>query len=143
MAKKKRKTTNRRNATTRKQSALSPQMKNGLAAVAGGAVGSVVGGLLVRSGVRPQTATIGMLAAGGVGAMTMKGAGRYASFGVAAAGAGQLALTALAKQEQKAVAGKAKQLAGRPANALPSAEVIDDDDLWEAYTEAAADELVA
>lgn len=91
----------RRNAT-RRRSSVSPQVKNGAAAVAGGALGSLLGGLLVRSGINPRTATIGMVGLGAVGALTTTGTTRYASFGVAAAGAGQLSLSLLADQQAKA-----------------------------------------
>jgi hypothetical protein len=79
----------------------SPAVKTALAAIAGGAAGALAGGMLVKMGVDYKVATIGLMAAGGVGAMTTKGPLQAASFGAAAAGAGQLALGWLAKQNDK------------------------------------------
>ena len=55
--------------TSRRQVAL----KNAAAAVVGGAAGALVGGLMVRSGIKPSTAAVGVTVAGGVAAATMKG----------------------------------------------------------------------
>ena len=79
------------------------EVKNVAAAVLGGAGGAVVGGLLVRSGIKPTTAAVGVTIAGGVAAtMAKKGtAMRLATGGAAAAGAGQLALAWLASQADK------------------------------------------
>lgn len=69
-----------------------------IAATLGGAVGAVGGGLLVRSGVKPSTAAIAITGAGAVGATMTKGMMRAALGGVAASGAGQLALSWVARQ---------------------------------------------
>lgn len=94
-----------RRATTRRRRASNNNhgVKNVAAAVLGGAGGAVVGGLLVRSGVAPTTAAVGVTIAGGVAAtMAKKGtAMRLATGGAAAAGAGQLALAWLANQATK------------------------------------------
>lgn len=84
-------------------------MKTAVASVAGGAIGALVGGLLVRSGVDVKTAAFGVAAAGTVGAFTLSGPAKAASVGAAAAGAGQLALGWLAGRtmEQDAEAAKA------------------------------------
>ena len=68
----------------------------------------MVGGLLVRAGVKPTTAAVGVTVAGAVAGSTLKGTMRLAAGGAAAAGAGQLALTWLASQQG--------------ANALPEAK---------------------
>lgn len=95
----------KRRATTARarprQSARQTAMKNAAAAVVGGATGAMVGGLLVRSGIKPATAAVGITVACGVAAATMKGMTRLAAGGAAAAGAGQLALSWLAAQDKK------------------------------------------
>lgn len=80
--------------------------KTAAAAVAGGAGGALIGGFAVRSGVDVRTAAVGITAAGAMGALTLSGAAKTAAYGVAAAGAGQLALgwlaTYAAKQDEDA-----------------------------------------
>ncbi len=71
-------------------------LKNGVAALVGGASGALAGGLLVKAGVKPTTAAVGVTVAGAVGTMTLTGTSRAVSAGVASAGAGQLALGWLA-----------------------------------------------
>lgn len=88
---------------TRRANNNNSTVKNVGAAVLGGAGGAVVGGLLVRSGISPTTAAVGVTVAGGVAStMAKKGtAMRLATGGAAAAGAGQLALAWLASQGNK------------------------------------------
>lgn len=93
-----------------------PAFRNAAAALAGGAGGALIGGLLVRSGIAPTTAAIGISVAGAVGAVTTKGSTRLAAGGAAAAGAGQLALAWLAKQPVRAPS-LAKRNAELPAAA--------------------------
>jgi len=92
-----------RSAPRRRNTKDNQALKNVAAAVVGGAGGAVVGGLLVRSGISPTTAAVGVTVAGGVAAtMAKKGtAMRLATGGAAAAGAGQLALAWLATQAHK------------------------------------------
>ena len=106
MARKKTTTTRRRSPSKNNQT-----LKMAGSAVLGGVAGSMVGGLLVRAGVKPTTAAVGVTVAGTVGASTMKGMGRLAAGGAAAAGAGQLALAWLSNQS--------KPKAPAPAAALP------------------------
>lgn len=91
-----------RRRTTRKKN-NNQALKNVAAAVVGGAGGAVVGGMLVRSGVSPTTAAVGVTVAGGVAATMAKrgSAMRLATGGAAAAGAGQLALAWLASQANR------------------------------------------
>ena len=98
----------RRRSTTSGNQAI----KNVGAAVLGGAGGAVIGGLLVRSGISPTTAAVGVTVAGGVAAtMAKKGSAmRLATGGAAAAGAGQLALAWLASQANKSDAAKPAQV---------------------------------
>lgn len=106
MASKKKNTKPRRRAP-RKKSAWKPV----LAGVAGGLGTAGVGYLLVRSGVSPMTTAVGLTAAGGVAAMTLKGNAQAAAIGASGMGCGQLALALIANQATKA--GKdEKKLAG-------------------------------
>jgi hypothetical protein len=109
MAKKKRRfLSGRRNAAAR-VSLGNVAMKQTMAALAGGAGGALIGGLAVRAGIRPETAALGLMVGGGVAALTASGLTRYAAGGVAAAGAGQVALAWLAKRptEQQKLASSA------------------------------------
>jgi len=72
-------------------------LKNGVAALVGGAGGALAGGLLVKAGIKPTSAAVGITVAGAVGTITLTGTSRAVSAGVASAGAGQLALGWLAK----------------------------------------------
>ncbi len=103
----------------------------------GGAGGAMVGGLLVRSGVTPTTAAVGVTVAGSVGAaMAKKGTPmRLASGGAAAAGAGQLALAWLASQGTK----KTTTVSVRPTHPKPK-NAADPGDV-EAAFERAREEL--
>ena len=131
MAKKKNVKFRRRNAA---RGSSTPAMENTLAAVLGGGGGALLGGLLVRWGVSPEMSALAMTVGGGVAAYTMSGTMRTAASGLAAAGAGQLALTVLAKEASKEVEKAAP--AAKPANAmLPPGAV------YEAFQRARAVEL--
>src|SRR5688572_15928938 len=84
-----------------------PDLGNMVAGVIGGGLGALAGGLLVRWDVNPTLAAVVMTVGGGVAAYTMDGKARAAAAGLAAAGAGQLALAMLAKSSEK----KPEQLA--------------------------------
>lgn len=118
--------------------ASAPGMENTLAAVLGGGGGALLGGLLVRWGVSPEMSALAMTVGGGVAAYTMSGTIRTAASGLAAAGAGQLALALLAKQASveadRATAAAAP--ATRPANALLPPGAV-----YEAFQRARAIEL--
>lgn len=132
MAKKKQARFRRRNAA---RGSSAPAMENTLAAVLGGGGGALLGGLLVRWGVSPEMSALAMTVGGGVAAYTMSGTMRTAASGLAAAGAGQLALTVLAKEASKE-ADKVATPAPKPANAmLPPGAV------YEAFQRARAVEL--
>ena len=122
----------RRNAA--RGSSSGPGMENTLAAVLGGGGGALLGGLLVRWGVSPEMSALAMTVGGGVGAYTMSGTMRTAASGLAAAGAGQLALALLAKEATKEA--EKAPVAVKPANAmLPPGAV------YEAFQRARAVEL--
>jgi len=124
----------RRNAA--RGGAAGPGMENTLAAVLGGGGGALLGGLLVRWGVTPEMSALAMTVGGGVAAYTMNGTMRTAASGLAAAGAGQLALALLAKEASKEADKVAAVPAGKPANAmLPPGAV------YEAFQRARAVEL--
>jgi len=125
----------RRNAA--RGSSSGPGMENTLAAVLGGGGGALLGGLLVRWGVSPEMSALAMTVGGGVGAYTMSGTMRTAASGLAAAGAGQLALALLAKEASKeADKVAATPPAGKPANALLPPGAV-----YEAFQRARAIEL--
>ncbi len=126
----------RRNAA--RGSSAGPGMENTLAAVLGGGGGALLGGLLVRWGVTPEMSALAMTVGGGVAAYTMSGTMRTAASGLAAAGAGQLALALLAKEATKEAdkVAATPATAGKPANAmLPPGAV------YEAFQRARAIEL--
>jgi len=126
----------RRNAAPKDKS--NTALKGGLAALIGGAGGALAGGLLVKAGVKPMTAAVGITVAGAVGTFTLDGTARAVSAGVASSGAGQLALGWLAtvRNEMPTVL---------PGQALPAAsdfsrnesptppelDIIDIDDAFE------------
>ncbi len=115
MAKKKQRV-RRRNAARY----AAPGMENTLAAVLGGGGGALLGGLLVRWGVSPEMSALAMTVGGGVAAYTMSGTLRTAASGLAAAGAGQLALALLAKEASK----EAEKVAATPAPRLKPANAM-------------------
>lgn len=97
-----------------------PGMENTLAAVLGGGGGALLGGLMVRWGVSPEMSALAMTVGGGVAAYTMSGTMRTAASGLAAAGAGQLALALLAKEASKEAekVGAGPAPLPKPANAM-------------------------
>jgi len=90
-----------RRRTKRKSS-----VKDVAAFVLGGAGGAMAGGMLVRSGVSPTTAAVGVTVAGAAAAIGLRKHAQLAAGGAAAAGAGQLSLAWLAKQAEKNAANK-------------------------------------
>jgi hypothetical protein len=92
------------------------------AGLAGGAAGAAAGGLLVKAGLGPTLSAGIVTAAGGAGAYFFDGYPRSASVGVAASGAGQLALTLMAKKPAEAH-GHGRKPGGKRRNELPPAEV--------------------
>ncbi|MBA3458422.1 MAG: hypothetical protein H0T46_00555 [Deltaproteobacteria bacterium] len=94
-----------------------PDWKTTLASAVGGGGSALVGGFLANRGWDPQMVGIAMTTGGVVGALTLPGPWRVAANGVAAAGAGQLALATMHKaavdKVKTAVAG-----APKPSNAL-------------------------
>ena len=102
-------------------------LKGAMAALAGGAAGALVGGLLVRAGVSPKVAAVGCTVAGVVGTVTLKGTPRMAAAGSAATGAGQMALAWLASKRPATPAPAAapvaaaapRQIAAAPRKGLP------------------------
>jgi len=93
----------RRNAGTptprrrRLTKAPPPDLNTTLASVIGGGGGALLGGVAANRGWDPTMLALAMTVGGGVGAYTLDGNLRVAANGLAAAGAGQLALSLLAK----------------------------------------------
>src|SRR5687768_12421194 len=83
-----------------------------VATLVGGAGGSVLVSVLMRRGVAPGPAALAMAVAGGLGGLALRGAGRHAAIGAAAASAGMLALmwiergTALRQTDPRATRGR-------------------------------------
>src|SRR5262245_59254656 len=74
-----------------------PDWKTTVASALGGGGSALVGGWLANRGWDPQMVGIAMTAGGTVGALALPGPWRVAANGVAAAGAGQLALATMHK----------------------------------------------
>jgi hypothetical protein len=82
--------------------APAPPWQTIAAAVAGGAGGAAIGGLMVNQKIlSPEAVGIGLMLGGGATAYFADGTARVVGTSVAAAGAGQLALTTMAKQALK------------------------------------------
>ncbi len=82
---------------------MAPDWKTTLAAVAGGAGGAALGGLVVNQQIlSPEAVGLGMIGLGGATAYFADGNTRVLGNSVAAAGAGQLALAIMAR---RAIAG--------------------------------------
>lgn len=78
-----------------------PEFHNTLSAMMGGGGGALLGGLLANRGWNPEMVALAMTVGGGVAAYTLGGNLRTAATGLAAAGAGQLALSLLARGADK------------------------------------------
>lgn len=128
MARKRR--TSKRRAPVRRSRKKSGA-KDVAAFVLGGATGAMVGGMLVRSGVKPTTAAVGVTVAGAAAALGLRKGAQLAAGGAAAAGAGQLALTWLASQADKSGEQSAKVIvkkngAKQPRQGLPDIDAAFD-----------------
>lgn len=96
--------------------APAPPWRTIAAAIAGGAGGAALGGLLVNQKVlSPEAVGVGLMLGGGAAAYFADGTARVVGTSVAAAGAGQLALATMAKQ-----AFKSQQTAQRVAVSAPA-----------------------
>ena len=93
-----------------------------VAGIAGGAAGAAAGGLLVKAGLGPTLSAGIVTATGGAGAYFLRGYAKSASIGVAASGAGQLALTLMARKPSS-VQGRSLQTNNRRRNELPAPDV--------------------
>ncbi len=79
--------------------APAPDFSNTIASVAGGGGGALLGGFLANQEIfSPETVGLAMTVGGAVGAYSLDGNARIVSNGVAAAGAGQLALALMQKR---------------------------------------------
>lgn len=117
-AKKTMKNMKRRNAGARRRRFLPPipdppDWKTTMASALGGGGSALVGGFLANRGWDPQMVGIAMTTGGVVGALALPGPWRVAANGVAAAGAGQLALATMHKSAVQQV----QQALTKPANA--------------------------
>jgi hypothetical protein len=115
------KKTKRRNAGPRRRRFLPPlpnppDWKTTAASALGGGGSALVGGWLANRGWDPQMVGIAMTAGGVVGALSLPGPWRVAANGMAAAGAGQLALATMHKQAVHQVQ-QALNTGDKPANA--------------------------
>jgi hypothetical protein len=86
-----------------------------LAGIAGGLGTAGVGYLMVRAGMSPMTAAVGLTAAGGVAALTTEGNLQAAALGSAGMGTGQLALALIAGQAGKPAKKKTEVAEAAPA----------------------------
>ena len=98
-----------------------PDWKTTVASALGGGGSALVGGWLANRGWDPQMVGIAMTAGGTVGALALPGPWRVAANGVAAAGAGQLALATMHKAAVEKAMKEAVSVAAPKRNALPSA----------------------
>ena len=97
-----------------------PDFSTTIASVVGGGGGALLGGILANQEIlSPEAVGLAMGIGGAVGAYTLEGSARVAANGVAAAGAGQLALAMLQKRVKPPVAPEA--VAAAPAPATPAA----------------------
>ncbi len=102
-----------------------PDWKSVGAAIAGGAGGALLGGLIVNQKIlSPEAVGLGLMLGGGATAYYSDGTTRVIGTSLAAAGAGQLALTLMAKQAVKNTANQnqppAVNQSGQPAAQLPA-----------------------
>jgi hypothetical protein len=107
-----------------------PDWKTIGAAIIGGAGGAALGGLIVNQRVlSPEAVGLGLVLGGGATAYFADGTTRVVGTSLAAAGAGQLALTLMARQAVKsamhqhdphAPASQARSHSGQPAAQLPA-----------------------
>jgi hypothetical protein len=102
---------------------------NVIAVAAGGVIGAGAAGLLYRAGMSPYTVGTVIGTAGGVGMAVLRGKARWASAGIAAAGAGQIALTYLSRRT-------AQQAQGQQARPPGGRQAIDASDVIEAFNQA-------
>jgi hypothetical protein len=103
---------------------LPPDWRTTLAALAGGAGGAALGGLVVNQQIlSPEAVGIGMIGLGGATAYFADGNTRVIGNSIAAAGAGQLALALMAKKaigaEKAPIAAPAKQPSAPPQLSAP------------------------
>jgi hypothetical protein len=102
-----------------------PDWKTVAAAIAGGAGGAALGGLVVNQKIlSPEAVGLGLMLGGGATAFYADGTARVVGTSVAAAGAGQLALALMARQAVKSAANQtaapATNQSGQPAAQLPA-----------------------
>jgi hypothetical protein len=107
-----------------------PDWKTIGAAIIGGAGGAALGGLIVNQRVlSPEAVGLGLVLGGGATAYFADGTTRVVGTSLAAAGAGQLALTLMARQAvksavhhatQQAAPSQATNQSGQPAAQLPA-----------------------
>ncbi len=95
-----------------------PDWKTTMASALGGGGSALVSGWLANRGWDPQMVSIAMTTGGVVGALALPGPWRVAANGVAAVGAGQLALT-IAKKDEEAKAKRLASAAVAAAAAIP------------------------
>ncbi len=101
--------------------APAPDWKTVGAAIAGGAGGAVIGGLVVNQKIlSPEAVGLGLALGGGATAYLADGVTRVVAMGAASAGAGQLALALMAKQAVKSAANHPAPQGAQPAAQIPA-----------------------
>jgi hypothetical protein len=98
-----------------------PDWRTALASVLGGGGSALLGGFLAEQGWDQQMVSIAMTTGGVVGALALPGHWRVAANGIAASGAGQLALATAHKMAVNKVKNDLGNGAPPKRNALPSA----------------------
>jgi hypothetical protein len=101
-----------------------PDWKTVGAAIAGGAGGAVIGGLVVNQKIlSPEAVGLGLALGGGATAYLADGVTRVVAMGAASAGAGQLALALMAKQAVKSAANHNAPQGAQPQSGQPAAQM--------------------
>lgn len=117
--------------------APAPELNTTIASIAGGGGGALLGGLLASQDVMsPESIGLAMTIGGGIAAFTMDGNARVAANGLAAAGAGQLALALMASRTEAAA--KAKKDEAGPADPPPR-QGVGPARVWRRYQHESAD----
>ena len=104
-----------------------------LASLAGGLAGALIGGYLVRLGVRPCAAAAGVTVAGGLAALAGRGRVRSVGCGAAAMGVSQLALAWMQRERELEI-----EVVRQPAEQEALKPTVDIDEAFEQAREQVA-----
>lgn len=115
-----------------------PEFATTLASIAGGGGGALLGGLLASQEVMsPESVGLAMTIGGGIAAYTTDGNARIAANGLAAAGAGQLALAMMAHHAE--TKGKKDRKKDDASTDAPPRQGLGPARVWRRYQQEAAD----